>query len=173
MQLVATFDVNTNGPISSRTKQDTIELRDAIPEGYRYTGFKCFVESTQTEYILIGGITNTHWQTTGTTATNNISKILGAISDCSIANAIPAGAMLTTIIIHLDTDIESVGNPIINIGETANGAEIFEDYEVMTDNDGWNVISFKKVYTTNKTLYFHGDFDNSTIDFYVVYQQIY
>lgn len=60
-QINDNFEVLAGIPIDSRTKKGTIAERDAIPATVRYQGLKCFVEQTQTEYALIGGITNSNW----------------------------------------------------------------------------------------------------------------
>lgn len=60
-QINDNFQLLAGLPIDDRNKKTTIAERDAIPSTRRYTGLKCFVEQTSTEYMLWGGIENSDW----------------------------------------------------------------------------------------------------------------
>lgn len=162
MDLTTNFNVNTDGPIDKRTRKNTITERDAIPVEFRYTGLKVFVEETGVEYMLKGGLTNLSWYPVGSSLYQ--VKVTGVSGSISIANAIPAGAMLMLITIKNSLDGTE---PEIDIGESPGGHELIEKFIAY---DSWNIIDFKKVYENAQTLYISGHFDGSTIDIYINYQ---
>src|SRR5690606_35921520 len=47
--------------IDDRYYKLNISQRDAIESGRRFQGLMCFVQQTQTVYMLFGGITNSNW----------------------------------------------------------------------------------------------------------------
>lgn len=55
------FEVLAGIPIDSRNKKATISERDGISSTLRFQGLQCFVEQTQTLYILAGGVANSNW----------------------------------------------------------------------------------------------------------------
>jgi hypothetical protein len=61
IQLASSFDMNAALPLDSRSTVANITARDAIASGRRYEGLIVYVESEQTNYQLVGGITNTDW----------------------------------------------------------------------------------------------------------------
>jgi len=60
-QINDNFQLLAGLPIDDRTRKSTIAERDAIASSRRYQGLPCFVEQTQTLYMLFGGITNANW----------------------------------------------------------------------------------------------------------------
>ena len=65
------FEVLAAIPIDDRNKKITIAERDAIENTRRYQGLTCFVEQTDTLYILIGGIDNSNWVVLGNASSSN------------------------------------------------------------------------------------------------------
>jgi hypothetical protein len=59
------FDLNSQLPLDDRTVAIDITARDAITPIERYAGLICYVQSDNTTYQLVGGITNSHWQVFG------------------------------------------------------------------------------------------------------------
>lgn len=60
-QINDTFQLLAALPIDDRIKKANITERDAIPTTRRYQGLQCFVEQTETLYLLSGGVENTDW----------------------------------------------------------------------------------------------------------------
>ncbi len=60
-QINDNFQLLAGLPIDDRNKKLTIAERDAITSTRRYQGLMCFVDQTQTLYMLIGGILNSNW----------------------------------------------------------------------------------------------------------------
>ncbi len=60
-QINDNFQILAGLPIDDRTRKPTIAERDAISLTRRYQGLPCFVEQTQTLYMLFGGIANSNW----------------------------------------------------------------------------------------------------------------
>jgi len=76
-QINDNFQLLAGLPIDDRTRKSTIAERDAISSTRRYQGLKCFVDQTQTEYTLLGGITNANWVgTTGSNVSNGLETII-------------------------------------------------------------------------------------------------
>jgi hypothetical protein len=55
------FQLLAGLPIDDRTRKGTIAERDAISSTRRFQGLQCFVDQTQTLYMLLGGIANSNW----------------------------------------------------------------------------------------------------------------
>jgi len=70
-QINDNFQLLAGLPIDDRTRKSTIAERDAIASSRRYQGLPCFVEQTQTLYMLFGGITNANWVGIGGDNTSN------------------------------------------------------------------------------------------------------
>ena len=62
------FEVRAGLPIDSRMVVANITARDAINPLLRFEGLSVYVVGTQTNYQLIGGITNPNWQAVGSGA---------------------------------------------------------------------------------------------------------
>ena len=77
-QINDNFQLLAGLPIDDRNKKPTIAERDAISSTRRFQGLMCFVDQTQTLYMLIGGVLNSNW--TGI-AGNNISNGLETVID--------------------------------------------------------------------------------------------
>lgn len=60
-QINDNFQLLAGLPIDDRIKKPTITERDAISNTRRFQGLQCFVEQTQTLYILYGGVLNSNW----------------------------------------------------------------------------------------------------------------
>lgn len=60
-QINDTFQLLAALPIDDRIKKANITERDAIPSTRRFQGLQCFVEQTETLYLLSGGVENTDW----------------------------------------------------------------------------------------------------------------
>lgn len=60
--LGSNFDVQTALPLDSRVKVADLTARDAIPSLVRYEGLIVYVVSEQTNFQLVGGITDFDWQ---------------------------------------------------------------------------------------------------------------
>jgi len=61
-QINDNFQVLAALPIDDRIRKSTISERDAISSTRRFQGLQCFVEQTQTLYMLSGGIANANWK---------------------------------------------------------------------------------------------------------------
>lgn len=165
IQLTSQFEANFNSPLNKYSVVQSITERDALL--FRHEGLTVYVKDDQSEYQLRGGTTNAHWVKKSTTGgIQGVSKFLGETETTELVTAIPAMAMMSAIIINNNTLGSS---PIINIGETLAGTEIYEGYEV---DQGFSVIDFKKVYTTNQSLHITGNFTGATLDFYIIYTSI-
>lgn len=77
-QINDNFSLLAGLPLDDRNTKPTIAARDAISSTRRYQGLKCFVDQTQTEYTLFGGISNSNWVGT---AGLNISDGLETVID--------------------------------------------------------------------------------------------
>lgn len=77
-QINDNFQLLAGLPIDDRTRKPTIAERDAISATRRFQGLQCFVEQTQTLYLLLGGIANANW--TGISG-SNISNGLETVID--------------------------------------------------------------------------------------------
>lgn len=76
-QINDNFQLLAGLPIDDRIKKPTISERDAISSTRRFQGLQCFVEQTQTLYMLIGGIANTDWKgIAGADTSNDIETII-------------------------------------------------------------------------------------------------
>lgn len=76
-QINDNFQLLAGLPIDDRIKKPTIEERDGISSTRRFQGLQCFVEQTQTLYMLIGGIANTDWKgIAGSDTSNDIETII-------------------------------------------------------------------------------------------------
>jgi len=76
-QINDNFQLLAGLPIDDRNKKPTIAERDAISLTRRYQGLKCFVDQTQTEYMLLGGILNSNWVgTAGANVTGALETII-------------------------------------------------------------------------------------------------
>lgn len=76
-QINDNFQLLAGLPIDDRIKKPTISERDAISSTRRFQGLQCFVEQTQTLYMLIGGISNTDWKgIAGADTSNDIETII-------------------------------------------------------------------------------------------------
>lgn len=62
IELASQFDVQTALPLDSRLKVADTTARDAIDALVRYEGMIVYVVADETNYQLIGGITNGDWQ---------------------------------------------------------------------------------------------------------------
>lgn len=60
--VASNFDLQTTLPLDSRTVVADTTARDAIPSGVRYEGLIVYVTADETNYQLVGGITNSDWQ---------------------------------------------------------------------------------------------------------------
>lgn len=56
------LNVTAQVPLDGRTKVADLTERDALPEFQRYEGMLVYVVSEQTNFQLVGGITNSDWQ---------------------------------------------------------------------------------------------------------------
>lgn len=64
-------------PIDDRNRKSTITERDNISSTRRFQGLMCFVQQTQTLYMLIGGIANTNWVgIAGANATSDLETVI-------------------------------------------------------------------------------------------------
>jgi hypothetical protein len=63
INVTTNFRIQTNLPIDNRMVATDLTARDAINTLYRFEGLKVYVLSNQTNYQLVGGITNANWQT--------------------------------------------------------------------------------------------------------------
>lgn len=71
------FNLLAGLPVEVDDRHQTISGRDNIPSTKRYTGRLCYVEQTQTLYMLVGGILNENWQPiSGKTGVNDVSIYL-------------------------------------------------------------------------------------------------
>jgi len=75
-QINDNFQLLAGLPIDDRIRKPTISERDAISLTRRFQGLQCFVEQTQTLYLLIGGVTNSNWIGIGG---NNVSNGLETV----------------------------------------------------------------------------------------------
>jgi len=55
------FGINAPLPIDARFQMENTTARDAIPASKRYEGLVVYITSNQTNYQLVGGITNSNW----------------------------------------------------------------------------------------------------------------
>lgn len=60
-QINDNFSLLAGLPIDDRIRKSTIAERDGISSTRRFQGLQCFVEQTQTLYMLSGGISNSNW----------------------------------------------------------------------------------------------------------------
>ena len=77
IQLSSGFDLWSQRPVELKTVKTDLTARDAIPTIQRYEGLKVYVLSEQTNYQLIGGITNGHWVSNSNQPSNNILEWVG------------------------------------------------------------------------------------------------
>jgi len=76
-QINDNFNLLAGLPLDERNKKSTIAERDAISSTRRYQGLKCFVEQTQTEYMLLGGISNSNWVgVSGANSSNALETVI-------------------------------------------------------------------------------------------------
>jgi len=76
-QINDNFQLLAGLPIDDRNKKSTIAERDAISPTRRFQGLKCFVDQTQTEYMLLGGVLNSNWVgTAGANVTGALETII-------------------------------------------------------------------------------------------------
>jgi len=76
-QINDSFQVLAGLPIDDRIVKPSITERDNISSTRRFQGLKCFVVQTQTEYTLLGGITNANWiGTSGANSSNALESII-------------------------------------------------------------------------------------------------
>lgn len=72
-QINDNFQLLAGLPIDDRIKKSTISERDGISSTRRFQGLQCFVQQTQTLYMLVGGIANSNW--TGIAGANSNSEL--------------------------------------------------------------------------------------------------
>lgn len=169
IELTTNIDVNTNKPTVSKENKATLFERDSIPTEFRYEGLRCYVQSEEKEYQLRGGITNSDWVDTTTTDSSNIHQVkyIGVSAAYKFTNAIPANSVLLLILVYDNDAVEA--SPVLDIGETLGGDEIYDSYEV---GAGMNIIDYKKYYLTAQDIFVGGNFDGATLDFYITYQTL-
>jgi hypothetical protein len=61
INLGSNFTMNAALPLDDRGTAADLTARNAIATGRRYTGMVVYVESEETNFQLIGGITNSDW----------------------------------------------------------------------------------------------------------------
>lgn len=72
-------------PLDDSTVFDTIVNRDAMVEGVRYQGMICYVEETDSLYLLKGGIGNDCWVALNTSDTTEMTTIKYTVKNSPIA----------------------------------------------------------------------------------------
>jgi len=77
-QINDNFQLLAGLPIDDRIRKPSIAERDAISAARRFQGLQCFVEQTQTLYLLLGGILNSNWVGIGG---SNVSNALETVID--------------------------------------------------------------------------------------------
>jgi len=60
-QINDNFQLLAGLPIDDRIRKPSISERDSISLTRRFQGLQCFVEQTQTLYLLLGGVENSNW----------------------------------------------------------------------------------------------------------------
>src|SRR6478736_7607179 len=77
-QINDNFQLLAGLPIDDRIRKPSISERDAISPTRRFQGLQCFVEQTQTLYLLLGGVLNSNWVGIGG---SNVSNALETVID--------------------------------------------------------------------------------------------
>lgn len=76
-QINDNFQLLAGLPIDDRIRKPTIAERDAISATRRFQGLQCFVEQTQTLYLLLGGILNSNWVgISGSNVSNGLETVI-------------------------------------------------------------------------------------------------
>jgi len=76
-QINDNFQLLAGLPIDDRIRKTTIAERDAISSTRRFQGLQCFVEQTQTLYLLLGGILNSNWVgISGSNVSNGLETVI-------------------------------------------------------------------------------------------------
>lgn len=84
-QINDNFQLLAGLPVEDRIVKPTISERDAIASTRRFQGLQCFVQQTQTLYLLLGGTANSNWK--GIAGSNSASELETVIEGFYVLSA--------------------------------------------------------------------------------------
>lgn len=115
IEVASSFTRKSNIPLDDATVVADLTARDALPSGIRYEGMTVYVESEETNFQLIAGITNSDWAEfsgSGGGGTGGINYILNSDAEDDTTG-------------YVTYNDGSVSRPVDGTGGTVNGSYTF------------------------------------------------